>query len=190
MSISRISSFPGTLRNLSARITKTIRSLHYDDNGFLVRPRPSATSSIKAWARFTHGIRLAISAGWAAGTSSALNLTHAFYEAVGEDTLQSHCRPPRNRQCADGRRGAFSRSRLDSLSRFHVLYFRRRQSARWPRHVASIPSWICRILPAGMFSFWNREAIPPDRLRRVPDSPTAACCRICVRAKKRARPIL
>jgi Carboxypeptidase regulatory-like domain len=63
--------------------------LHYDDNGFLVRPSPiglvigqgSGTNI------FTHGIRVGYFGWLGNGHLGRTNITHAFFEAVGRDSL-------------------------------------------------------------------------------------------------------
>ncbi|HUJ39981.1 MAG TPA: carboxypeptidase-like regulatory domain-containing protein [Candidatus Acidoferrales bacterium] len=63
--------------------------LHYDDNGFLVRPSPvglvigqgSGTNI------FTHGIRVGYFGWLGNGHFGRYNITHAFFEAVGRDSL-------------------------------------------------------------------------------------------------------
>lgn len=60
-------------------------SIHYDDNGFLVRPAP--VGEVVSNGVLQHGIR-AYYLGWAGnGHIGRLNLSHAFYQALGHDTL-------------------------------------------------------------------------------------------------------
>ena len=58
-------------------------SIHYDDNGFLVRPAPAGAvvnGNVNA-----HGIR-AYYLGWASnGHIGRINLSHAFYQVLGHD---------------------------------------------------------------------------------------------------------
>lgn len=60
-------------------------SIHYDDNGFLVRPAPIGLVANNGVLQ--HGIR-AYYLGWASnGHIGRLNVSHAFYQALGHDTL-------------------------------------------------------------------------------------------------------
>ncbi len=55
-------------------------SIHFDDNGFLVRPEPVGLIA-------PHGIH-AYYLGWASnGHIGRVNVSHAFYQALGHDTL-------------------------------------------------------------------------------------------------------
>ena len=60
-------------------------SIHYDDNGFLVRPAP--VGDVINGGVLQHSIR-AYYLGWASnGHIGRLNLSHAFYQVLGHDTL-------------------------------------------------------------------------------------------------------
>lgn len=60
-------------------------TIHFDDNGFLVRPSPIA--SVVNNGILTHGIR-AYYLGWTSnGHIGRLNVSHAFYQALGHDTF-------------------------------------------------------------------------------------------------------
>jgi len=60
-------------------------SVHFDDNGFLVRPAP--IGSVVNNGVLEHGIR-AYYLGWTSnGHIGRLNVSHAFYQALGHDTL-------------------------------------------------------------------------------------------------------
>ena len=59
-------------------------SMHYDDNGFLVRPAPVGSGRQRRRVRATR-IR-ADYLGWPSnGHIRRINLTHAFYQALGKD---------------------------------------------------------------------------------------------------------
>jgi hypothetical protein len=61
--------------------------LHYDDNGFLVRPAP--VGGVVNGTIRTHDIQ-AYYLGWASnGHIGGLNLSHAFYQALGHDTFNA-----------------------------------------------------------------------------------------------------
>jgi hypothetical protein len=60
-------------------------SIHFDDNGFLVRPAP--VGLVVNNGVLTHGIR-AYYLGWTSnGHIGPMNVSHAFYQALGHDTL-------------------------------------------------------------------------------------------------------
>lgn len=60
-------------------------TIHFDDNGFLVRPAP--IGDVVNGDILQHGIR-AYYLGWASnGHIKRLNVSHAFYQALGHDTL-------------------------------------------------------------------------------------------------------
>ena len=60
-------------------------SIHFDDNGFLVRPAPIGL--VVGDGVLPHGIR-AYYLGWTSnGHVGRLNVSHAFYQALGHDTL-------------------------------------------------------------------------------------------------------
>ena len=63
--------------------------LHYDDNGFLVRPAPIGKVIGQGTGPniFTHGIRVGYFGWLGNGHFGRYNITHAFYEAVGSDSL-------------------------------------------------------------------------------------------------------
>src|SRR5271155_1331182 len=70
--------FQGYTAQLSVHYNKDDASLHYDDNGFLVRPADIG-------AEREHSVRAAY-LGWAgSGHFGRWNVNHAFYQARGED---------------------------------------------------------------------------------------------------------
>jgi hypothetical protein len=71
---------PGYTTEFSIHYNKDDPSVHYDDNGFLVRPAPVGIFQ-------THEIRAAY-LGWTGnGHFGPINVNHAFYEALGTDSL-------------------------------------------------------------------------------------------------------
>ena len=71
---------PGYTTEFSIHYNKDDSSVHYDDNGFLVRPAPIGIFQ-------PHEIRAAY-LGWTGnGHFGPVNLNHAFYEALGTDSL-------------------------------------------------------------------------------------------------------
>jgi hypothetical protein len=93
-------------------------SIHYDDNGFLVRPAPIGL--VVNNGVLQHGIR-AYYLGWASnGHIGRLNVSHAFYQALGHDTLN----PIAGRRIdIDGRMAALELSVDKDWARFRSSFF-------------------------------------------------------------------
>jgi carboxypeptidase family protein len=93
-------------------------TIHFDDNGFLVRPAP--VGDVVDNGILTHGIR-AYYAGWASnGHIKRLNVSHAFYQALGHDTLN----PIAGRRVnINGRMGALELSVDKDWARFRTSFF-------------------------------------------------------------------
>src|SRR5579864_1614055 len=71
---------PGYTTEFSIHYNKDDATVHYDDNGFLVRPAPIGIFQ-------PHEIRAAY-LGWSGnGHFGPINVNHAFYEALGTDSL-------------------------------------------------------------------------------------------------------
>jgi hypothetical protein len=71
---------PGYTTEFSIHYNKDDASVHYDDNGFLARPAPVGVFQ-------PHEIRAAY-LGWTGnGHFGRINVNHAFYEALGTDSL-------------------------------------------------------------------------------------------------------
>ncbi len=88
-------------------------TLHFDDNGFIVRPAPIGVVT-------PHGIR-AYYLGWASnGHIGRLNVSHAFYQVLGHDTLN----PIAGRRVdVDGRMAALELSVDKDWVRFRSSFF-------------------------------------------------------------------
>ncbi len=93
-------------------------SIHFDDNGFLVRPSPIGLAVNEGILQ--HGIR-AYYLGWASnGHIGRLNVSHAFYQALGHDTLN----PIAGRRVdIDGRMAALELSVDKDWVRFRSSFF-------------------------------------------------------------------
>jgi hypothetical protein len=93
-------------------------TIHFDDNGFLVRPAPIGL--VVDNGILTHGIR-AYYIGWASnGHIKRLNVSHAFYQALGHDTLN----PIAGRRVdIDGRMAALELSVDKDWARFRTSFF-------------------------------------------------------------------
>jgi hypothetical protein len=80
--------FPGYTAQLSVHYNKDDASIHYDDNGFLVRPAPIGAVFSNGMIR-PHSVHAAY-LGWTGdGHIGPLNLTHAFYQAFGNDSFNA-----------------------------------------------------------------------------------------------------
>ena len=93
-------------------------TIHFDENGFLVRPAP--IGDVVNGTILQHGIR-AYYLGWASnGHIRRLNVSHAFYQALGHDTLN----PIAGRQVdIRGRMAALELSVDKDWSRFRTSFF-------------------------------------------------------------------
>jgi hypothetical protein len=81
--------YPGYTAEFVAAWNKDDPSIHYDDNGFLVRPAPigNVIHQGPGGGPLAHGIRVGYFGWLGSGHIRRINLTHAFYQAVGEDTF-------------------------------------------------------------------------------------------------------
>jgi hypothetical protein len=80
--------FQGYTAQLSVDYNKDDASIHYDDNGFLVRPAPIGAVYSDGMIR-PHSVHAAY-LGWTGdGHIGPLNLTHAFYQAFGNDSFNA-----------------------------------------------------------------------------------------------------
>jgi hypothetical protein len=80
--------FPGYTAQLSVHYNKDDASIHFDDNGFLVRPAPIGAVFSNGMIR-PHSVHAAY-LGWTGdGHIGPLNLTHAFYQAFGNDSFNA-----------------------------------------------------------------------------------------------------
>ena len=78
--------FQGYTAQLSVHYDKDDATLHYDDNGFLVRPAPIGKVFSSGMLQ-PHSIHAAY-IGWTGdGHIGPVNLTHAFYQALGNDSF-------------------------------------------------------------------------------------------------------
>ena len=127
--------FPGYTAEFVAAWNKDDATIHYDDNGFLVRPAPvgNVINQNPGAGPIPHGIRV----GYFGWLGSGHIHTHQCHARVLSGRRRRHVQSDRwtsgDRECATRRCGNFLRSRLDPLSRLHFLHQWRRQSARWPR---------------------------------------------------------
>lgn len=152
--------FPGYMAEFVAAWNKDDPSLHYDDNGFLVRPSPigNVINQNPGVGPILHGIRVAYFGWLGSGHIHRLNLTHAFYQAVGEETFN----PIAGRRVTVNAQMAAAEISYDKdWIRYRVSTFYtsgdanpRDGRARGFDSIVDLPDFA-----GGLFSFWNREGI-------------------------------
>jgi hypothetical protein len=142
---------PGYTAQFSIHYNKDDASVHYDDNGFLLRP--ALVGIFQA-----HNIRAAY-LGWTGnGHFGRINVNHAFYQALGTDDLN----PIAGRSVTINAQMAAAEVSLDKdWSRYKVSAFfasgdgnPRGSRATGFDSIVDDPAFA-----GGIFSFWNREGI-------------------------------
>lgn len=152
--------FPGYTAEFVGIWNKDDGGLHYDDNGFLVRPEPvgNVIDQSPGIGVILHSLSVGY-AGWLGnGHIGRLNLTHAFYEAFGKDTFN----PIAGRKVTINAQMAAAELSYDhDWIRYRVSTFYtsgdanpRDSRARGFDSIVDLPNFA-----GGLFSFWNREAI-------------------------------
>ncbi len=152
--------FPGYTAEFVLAWSKDDPSLHYDDNGFLVRPSPigNVINQNPGAGPILHGIRVGYFGWLGNGHIHRLNLTHAFYQAIGEDTFN----PIAGRRVTVNAQMAAAEVSYDKdWIRYRVSAFYssgdanpRDGRARGFDSIVDLPNFA-----GGLFSFWNREGI-------------------------------
>lgn len=150
--------FPGYTAEFLGAWNKDDATVHYDDNGFLVRPAPIGNVINQGVGPIPHGIRVGYFGWLGNGHIKRLNLTHAFYQAVGEDTFN----PIAGRAVTVNAQMAAAELSLDrDWIRYRISTFYasgdanpRDARARGFDSIIDLPNFA-----GGLFSFWNREAI-------------------------------
>jgi hypothetical protein len=143
--------FPGYTAQFSVHYNIDQASIHYDDNGFLVRPAP--IGAIRP-----HSVHAAY-LGWAGdGHIGWLNLTHAFYQAFGNDSFNPLAGRP---VTIDARMAALELSVDKDWARFKTSVFYAsgdgNPSSGRAHGFDSIDDF--PEFAGGIFSLWNREGI-------------------------------
>jgi Carboxypeptidase regulatory-like domain len=152
--------FPGYTAEFVAAWNKDDPSLHYDDNGFLVRPAPigNVINQNPGAGPIRHGIRVGYFGWLGSGHIHRINLTHAFYQAIGEDSFN----PIAGRRVTVNAQMAAAEISYDKdWMRYRISTFYTSGDAR-PRDgqargfdsIVDLPNFA-----GGVFSFWNREGI-------------------------------
>jgi hypothetical protein len=152
--------FPGYTAEFVVAWNKDDPSLHYDDNGFLVRPAPigNVINQNPGAGPILHGIRVGYFGWLGSGHIKRLNLTHAFYQAAGEDTFNPVAG---KRVTVNAQMAAAELSYDKDWIRYRVSTFYtsgdahpRDSRARGFDSIVDLPNFA-----GGLFSFWNREGI-------------------------------
>jgi hypothetical protein len=152
--------FPGYTAEFVAAWNKDDASIHYDDNGFLVRPAPigNVIHQGPGGGPLAHAIRVGYFGWLGSGHIGRMNLTHAFYQALGEDTFNPIA-AKRVTVSAQMAAAEFSYDRDWIRYRGSAFYSSgdanpRDSRARGFDSILDLPSFA-----GGIFSFWNREGI-------------------------------
>lgn len=150
--------FPGYTVEFVGAWNKDDPSLHYDDNGFLVRPAPVGNVINQGSGPILHGIRVGYLGWLGSGHIGRVNLTHAFYEAAGEDTFNPIAG---RRTTVNAQMAALELSYDRNWIRYRVGTFftsgdsnPRSGRANGFDSIDDLPSFA-----GGEFSFWNHEAL-------------------------------
>lgn len=150
--------FPGYTAEFVGAWNKDDPSIHFDDNGFLVRPAPIGEVVNQGVGPIPHGIRVGYFGWLGSGHIKRLNLTHAFYEAAGEDTFNPIAGRP---VTINAQMAAVELSVDRDWVRYRVSTFYSSGDAN-PRSgrangfdsIVDLPNFA-----GGIFSFWNQQAI-------------------------------
>ncbi len=150
--------FPGYTAEFVAAWNKDDASIHYDDNGFLVRPAPvgNVVNQNPGAGPIPHAIRVGYFGWLGSGHIRRFNLTHAFYQAVGEDTFNPIAGRP---VTVNAQLAAAEISYDRDWVRYRVSTFYTSGDAN-PRdgRARGFDSILdLDAFAGGLFSFWNRE---------------------------------
>jgi len=135
-------------------------SLHFDDNGFLVRPAPigNVINQNPGAGAILHGVRAGYLGWLGSGHIHRINVTHAFYQAVGRDSFNPIAG---KRVTINAQMAAAEISYDKDWMRYRISTFYtsgdanpRDGRARGFDAIVDLPNFA-----GGLFSFWNREGI-------------------------------
>jgi len=152
--------FPGYTAEFVAAWNKDDPSLHYDDNGVLVRPSPigNVITQNPSAGPLLHGVRAGYFGWLGSGHIRRVNLTHAFYQAVGYDSFNPIAG---KRVTINAQMAAAEVSYDKDWMRYRIAAFYtsgdanpRDSRARGFDTIVDLPNFA-----GGLFSFWNREGI-------------------------------
>jgi Carboxypeptidase regulatory-like domain len=150
--------FPGYTAEFVGAYNKDDGGLHYDDNGFLVRPAPIGNVIDQGTGPILHSIEVGYFGWLGSGHIKRLNLTHAFYEAAGKDTFNPIAG---RRVTVNGQMAAAELSYDRDWIRFRLSSFYssgdhdpRSGRANGFDSIVDLDNFA-----GGIFSFFNRESI-------------------------------
>jgi hypothetical protein len=144
--------FPGYTSQWSFHFNHDGPSFHFDRNNFLVRPDPVGA--------FTPHTVYAAYLGWAGdGHIGRFNISHAFYEAIGYDTLNPLANQPQN---INAQFGAIELSYDRDYVRFRMSgMFASGDSNPNNSHATGFDSILdFPNFAGGQFTYWQRQAVP------------------------------
>jgi Carboxypeptidase regulatory-like domain len=150
--------FPGYTVEFLGAYNKDDGGLHYDDNGFLVRPAPVGNVINQGVGAIPHSIQVGYFGWLGSGHIKRINITHAFYEAAGKDSFNPIAGKP---VTVNAQMAAVELSLDRDWIRYRISTFYA-SGDRDPRNgrangfdaIVDLPSFA-----GGLFSFWNREGI-------------------------------
>ncbi len=150
--------FPGYTAEFLGAYNKDDGGLHYDDNGFLVRPAPIGSVINQGVGAIPHSIQVGYFGWLGSGHIKRLNITHAFYEAAGKDSFNPIAGKP---VTVNAQMAAVELSLDRDWIRYRISTFYasgdhdpRNGRANGFDAIVDLPSFA-----GGLFSFWNREGI-------------------------------
>ncbi|HXJ13146.1 MAG TPA: carboxypeptidase-like regulatory domain-containing protein [Candidatus Limnocylindrales bacterium] len=150
--------FPGYTAEFLGAYNKDDGGLHYDDNGFLVRPAPIGSVINQGVGAIPHSIQVGYFGWLGSGHIKRLNITHAFYEAAGKDSFNPISGKP---VTVNAQMAAVELSLDRDWIRYRISTFYasgdhdpRNGRANGFDAIVDLPSFA-----GGLFSFWNREGI-------------------------------
>jgi Carboxypeptidase regulatory-like domain len=150
--------FPGYTAEFLGAYNKDDGGLHYDDNGFLVRPAPVGNVINQGVGAIPHSIQVGYFGWLGSGHIKRINITHAFYEAAGKDSFNPIAGRP---VTVNAQMAAVELSLDRDWIRYRISSFYasgdnnpRNGRASGFDAIVDLPSFA-----GGLFSFWNREGI-------------------------------
>jgi len=150
--------FPGYTAEFLGAYNKDDGGLHYDDNGFLVRPAPVGNVINQGVGAIPHSIQVGYFGWLGSGHIKRINITHAFYEAAGKDSFNPIAGRP---VTVNAQMAAVELSLDRDWIRYRISSFYssgdnnpRNGRANGFDAIVDLPSFA-----GGLFSFWNREGI-------------------------------
>jgi hypothetical protein len=150
--------FSGYTAEFLGAYNKDDGGLHYDDNGFLVRPAPVGNVINQGLGAIPHSIQVGYFGWLGSGHIKRINITHAFYEAAGKDSFNPIAGRP---VTVNAQMAAVELSLDRDWIRYRISSFYssgdnnpRNGRANGFDAIVDLPSFA-----GGLFSFWNREGI-------------------------------